>query len=92
MVTKAEKEWQARVRELGCIVCRRKGLGETPASIHHAGTGAGGRRDDMKVLPLCPRHHAGKDGIHYLGRKVWQRIYGTETELLATIELLLQDT
>lgn len=87
---KAEKEWQARVRDLGCIICRNKLRVYSPASIHHAETGAGGRRDHMKVLPLCPRHHTGKDGIHFLGRKAWYRINGNEQDLLLQIKIMLR--
>lgn len=89
---KTEKEWQGKVRDIGCIVCLRKLKVYSPASIHHALTGGGGRKDETKVLPLCPRHHVGKDGIHALGRKKWQSIYGTEQELLDQVFNILQDT
>ena len=39
--TKAESQYLGRVAELGCVLCRRLGLGETPAEIHHARTGTG---------------------------------------------------
>lgn len=73
---KAEREHHARLRELGCIIC-----GDDPG-IHHCETGAGGRKDHMKVLPLCYYHHQGEQGIHTLSRRVWQPIYGTEQELM----------
>jgi hypothetical protein len=77
MTTKTEREWMSKVAQMPCVVC-----GSWPVQVHHAGTGAGGRRDHMKVLPVCFDHHQGKNGIHTLGRKKWQGIYGTETELL----------
>jgi hypothetical protein len=83
--TKAQKEWMDRVRSLGCRVCRNLGLGETPASTHHCLTGAGGSRDHWKVLPLCHFHHQGEQGIHTLGRKVWQAKYGTEEQLMQQV-------
>ncbi len=79
--TKAEKAHMARVAEMPCIVC-----GDEPVSVHHALTGSGGRRNHMLVLPLCYRHHQGKDGIHTVGRPIWQLAYGTETELLAKVQ------
>lgn len=74
-----------RVRELGCVVCRNLGWGETPAAVHHALTGRGGRKDETKLLPLCFTHHQGSMGIHTLSRRTWQERYGTETELLKQI-------
>ena len=70
-------DWKA-IRDLGCIVCMVK-----DPQIHHVFTGAGGRKDDSKVIPLCVKHHLSSDaGIHGMGRKAWQAIYGTEAELL----------
>jgi hypothetical protein len=83
--TKAQKEWMERVRRLGCRVCRNLNLGDTPAAIHHCLTGAGGRKDHWKVLPLCHYHHQGEQGIHTLGRKVWQAKYGTEEQLMQQV-------
>ena len=74
--TKKQKERWERLRASGCIIC---GL---PPAIHHCETGMGGRKDHDKVLPLCHFHHQGEQGIHKLGRRVWQEIYGTEQELM----------
>lgn len=76
--TKEEREYWAKLADLGCIVngCRRR------ASIHHCGTGAGGRKNHSKVIPLCHKHHQGDEGIHTIGRKLWQIIYGTEEYLM----------
>lgn len=78
-MNKKEREFQAKVRELGCIICR------SPAALHHALTGAGGRKDERYVLPLCHFHHQGEQSIHTLSRRVWQEIYGTERELLEQV-------
>lgn len=82
--TKAEKFHMAAVKELPCVVC-----GARPVDVHHAGTGMGGRRDHMQILPLCQEHHTGENGIHKVGRPIWRLAYGTETELLKKIEELL---
>lgn len=60
-----------RVAALGCVVCRRLGLGSTPAELHHVAEGSG-LRSDYAVAPLCPTHHdetrAGT-GFHGMGTK-----------------------
>lgn len=83
--TKAQREQWERIRALGCIVCG--GM----ASIHHCFTGAGGRKDHDKVLPLCWNCHQNpKTGIHGgLGRRKWQEIHGSETELMDKVNNLL---
>lgn len=63
------------MREIGCILC-----GASP-HIHHIETGMGRRKNHDRCIPLCHNHHQGKEGIHTLGRKAWQAIYGTEQEL-----------
>jgi len=91
-MTKDEKRHLSAVAELGCAVCRRMGYEGTPAEIHHkrAGTGAGRRSSHMDVLPLCPQHHRGSDGIHGLGTKGFAKHWGfDEEDLLMDTRLLL---
>ena len=79
-----------RVADLGCIVCRRLQLGETPAEVHHIRAGTGwGRSSNYETIPLCYRHHRGADGIHALGTKAWARHYGEEAEMLREVLALL---
>jgi len=84
--TLAEKWWVARVVSLGCVVCRNLGHGETPAHYHHirTGQGAGQRSGNGLGIPLCPAHHQhGGHGVAYhAGPKTFERIYGSELELL----------
>ena len=77
--TKAQRERWGKIASLNCIICGDE------AQIHHCGTGAGGRKNHDKVLPLCVFHHVGKQGIHTIGRKTWREKYGTEEELMATV-------
>lgn len=84
--TASQTERWNRIRALGCIICGQ------PAAIHHCGTGSGGRKDHSKVLPLCHTHHQGLDGIHTLGRKLWQERYGTEEELIERVNNLINIT
>jgi hypothetical protein len=86
-LNKAERAYQAKARELGCAICRRNHLGETPASLHHPRTGIGAARkaDEFSVIPLCPEHHQGATGVHGMGRKAWEH-YWDVTEAGLTIE------
>ncbi|MCK9622185.1 MAG: Ref family recombination enhancement nuclease [Methylobacter sp.] len=79
--TKSQRKRWELIRGLGCIVCRA-----WLAEIHHCGTGAGGRKDHDKVIPLCPVHHTGIYGIHKIGRKRFAENYGTEEELMQQVE------
>jgi hypothetical protein len=91
-MTVRERAHKSRVAELGCAVCRRLGLGETPAELHHVreGQGMSQRASDFLVIPLCPSHHRGSEGLHGLGTRGFERRYGVdELGLLAeTIEAL----
>ena len=95
MTTAAERKHMSRVAELGCAVCRRMGYEGTPAEIHHkrAGTGAGRRSSHMDVVPLCPQHHRGSDGLHGLGTKGFAKHWGfDEDDLLGDVQTLLGKT
>jgi hypothetical protein len=74
--SKSQRERWSKLADLGCIICG------SPPSIHHCETGMGRRKDHDRVLPLCYEHHQGSMGIHTLGRKKWESIYGTEQELM----------
>lgn len=84
--TKKQRALWERLREFGCIICGAH------AEIHHCGTGMGGRKDHDKVIPLSTDHHTGKNGIHTVGRPIWQLAYGTEAELMGKIETLVAET
>ena len=83
--TKAEREWMDWIVSLGCIACRKDGITDSPASVHHLVQG-NRRLGHMFTLPLCPPHHQG-DGrevpsVHFSKRTFVAR-YGTELDLLA---------
>lgn len=85
-MSKAEEEFQTRVRELGCIACRVMGVFGTPCDIHHILHG-GRRVGEMDVLGLCPSHHRSDiNNKHIVSRHPWRREfetrYGTEAQLL----------
>ena len=82
---KAEKKHMDKVASLGCIICKQ------PAVIHPVRK-HGSKRDHMKVLPLCPRHHRneGAFGIAiHAGKNEWELNHGTEEYLLDVLEMLL---
>lgn len=78
------------IAELGCIVGPSTHCaGRT--TIHHCGTGAGGRKDHDKVIGLCWGHHLGPEGIdgQRMSKRAWQAKYGQETALLEKTNGLL---
>lgn len=83
------RTWE-RIIELGCIV------GPSPhcqgrITIHHCGTGAGGRKDHKLVVGLCWGHHLGPEGIDgkRVSKRQWQEKYGTEIGLMVKTQELL---
>ena len=76
-----------RIARMGCVICRNTGHGPSPAVIHHV-RDHGGKRDDSKVLPLCPMHHnlGGYRIAVHAGREAWEAIHGDQTDLLAQVE------
>lgn len=89
--TKAEREHMQMVAELGCVACRRIGIPDTPAELHHVrdGQGLAQRASNFEVIPLCPQHHRlGPDAIHQSKHNFTAR-FGSERELLEeTLRLL----
>ncbi len=79
---------------LGCVVCRREGLGISPAEAHHPRflAGLGQRAPHKRILPLCsPHHRTGGPGIAlHAGQKTWEAKYGTEAELLEEVRCLVE--
>ena len=69
-----------QLARLGCILCSHLGHEGTPAELHHIRRA--GKRSNAPVIPLCPEHHRGNTGIHGLGRKRFERVYGITEELL----------
>lgn len=70
MTPKQQKAHKDAVAQIGCIRCLELGHEDSPCEIHHCGTGAGGRRDETKVVGLCPWHHRWlKDSIDKAGKE-----------------------
>ena len=81
MATKNEKNYMARVARLGCIVCSSVlGFEDSPAEIHHIRRA--GVRATSPIIPLCPEHHRGNNGIHGMGRRAFEAKFSTTEEAL----------
>lgn len=83
---KAERQFQAKIRELGCIACIVAGRGPTFCEIHHILSG-GRRMGEMFVLGLCAMcHRSGRNDEEIVSRHPFKREfearYGTEQALL----------
>ena len=93
--TKAElKYWDRLANEVGCIVCRTYlGKFNDYVSIHHI-DGRTKKDCHMNVIPLCENHHgrnAKPHGRHFMARSKWEELFGTEAELKAICDKLLED-
>lgn len=92
MTTVAIKKLWTAIIELGCIVgpstyCQGR------LTIHHCGTGAGGRKNDKNVICLCWGHHLGREGIdgQKLSKRGWQAKYGSEVSLMVKTQDMLDE-
>jgi len=80
-LTKKERKIRFEtLAEYGCIICMR------PAEIHHLigykYSSLSKKADDINTIPLCVDHHRGAQGIHHLGMRAWENVYGTQEYLL----------
>ena len=82
MATKNEKIALDKIARLGCILCSEVfGIEGTPSELHHCRR-YGSVRLASPILPLCPEHHRGNDGLHGLGVKSFERKYEISCEEL----------
>lgn len=79
---KAGKAHMANVAMLHCLVC-----GAWPVEVHHEGS----PRSDMRVLPLCPRHHRREfgPGAYHYSKRAFYDLHGSSDALLARVDQLL---
>ena|ERR1035437_550856 len=88
-MTIAEQEWCDAIVRLGCCVCQRQGVGDTPAEVHHLLSG-GRKIGHESTIPLCsPGHHRNGDDKIKISRHPnkarFEAAYGSERELLAWV-------
>ena len=85
-MSNAAKRHMHRVAQIPCVICKRMGMGDTPAQVHHLkyGQGAGDRASDFLTIALCPEHHTGAEGVHMLKEHgLYLRYKCSELDLLA---------
>lgn len=94
-MTKAERQHLDRVASMGCIACEVMGFYDSPAEIHHirSGVGKGQRASHFDVLPLCPAHHRGTQGLKvpsiHGSPHAFVQSFGTERQLLDLVNARL---
>ena len=83
MATKRdEKITLGKIAGLGCILCSEVlGITSSAAELHHVRR-YGAKRSASPVLPLCPEHHRGNNGVHGLGTKGFESKWGITYEAL----------
>lgn len=81
--TKAEQDHMAAVAALPCLVCGAWGV-----EVHHEGT----PRSNMRVLPLCARHHRREygPGAYHYSKRAFYDAHGTSAELLARVAKMIE--
>lgn len=88
--TAADKKRFEALVKLGCICCRISARGYVYPQIHHIETKMGKRKNHARTIPLCLNHHqSGHSSIHG-HRSYFEFFYGTESELLAKVNKLLE--
>jgi len=83
---KLERERLQAVADMPCYACFQDGL-EMQSEVHHIRkhTGLSIRPDHKFTIPLCAKHHRyGKVSVH-LGKKEFEKRYGTELEILEKV-------
>lgn len=73
-------KYEARLRQLQCVVCHHMGQLRPCEELHHAGDATD--RDDWNQIPICRDHHQGPNGIHPSRRSFEMRTKTTEMKLL----------
>lgn len=83
-MTNKERQHLNQIASLSCLIC-----GDTRVEVHHVRR-YGEKRNNFKTVPLCILHHRGSQGIHYLGKKLFERLYMTQDEMLIETEKRLK--
>ncbi|HET8686352.1 MAG TPA: hypothetical protein VFM18_06770 [Methanosarcina sp.] len=94
-----DKETKARfdaITRMGCCVCREYHGVISPAVVHHLtglenGRAMGRKSPDENTIALCPTHHTDFLGIHYLGKREWERRFGLQSDYLLKTNQLLKE-
>lgn len=87
----ASDRYQARVRELGCLICRVMSCPPPRTiEIHHVES-VRDEASEFAVVPLCHEHHEGANGVHGLSRRGFEMRYKlSPLDMLAMVTMLLE--
>jgi hypothetical protein len=66
-------QYEARLRQLPCVVGVVTGQGCRTEELHHVGDPS--ERNDWAQVCLCREHHQGATGVHGLRRRVFESRY-----------------
>ena len=92
-MSKTDPSTHSKIAELGCCVCRKIGYPGTSAEFHvfSIKQSMNSTKRVQVVLPICYDHHRGEKGIHALGKRKFEKVYGfTIAELLEDTKNLLE--
>jgi hypothetical protein len=106
VTTKSDLARYDKLHRIGCVACRKKGLGWRAVDIHHIvdrgyRKHSGGNR---ATLPLCEYHHRGVPAEGFLNgsmyliygpslalqKREFKRVFGDERQLLAEVDQLIE--
>lgn len=102
--TKADLVRFDQLQRIGCLTCRKNGIGRFPVDIHHCLVG-GRRIGHQATLPLCVWCHRGvpNEGMTVAqmtadygpslayGSKIFRERYGSDVMLLAEVNDLIAE-
>lgn len=82
--TAEETRHMDAVASLPCLIC-----GAWPVEVHHCPS----PRSNLRVLPLCPRHHRREygPGAYHYSRRAFQEAHGTDEQLLARVAEMIRN-
>jgi hypothetical protein len=88
-----DKKHLALIASMPCIACKVSGKNQTMITeVHHlTGCGLGLKASDLLTIPLCIFHHrmGNKGEAVHSGVKSFERVFGTQQELLKKVREML---
>ena len=85
--TLKEQKHMEKVASIGCIACRKLGIYDSPAEIHHIRnkTGMGKRSNHYLTIPLCAHHHRNSNESYHHSPKKFENRFGSQLKLLQEV-------
>ena len=88
-MTKDEKKHKDKLSQMACVICERIHGQHAGGNVelHHLRAGGWGKGSYLTLFPLCFNHHQGREGIHTMGTKAWERVFGVSQRDLLDLTL-----